>query len=269
MATRKTNGDLAYRLSEKAEGSGETSLAVAATNTIRDRIVDLTLQPGAQLDETLLRDELGISRTPAREALNRLATEGLIEIRPNRGYFVKPLDLGDLAQFFEAYLVSERSSAFYCRMGHPNIVEDLEAIQRNHDKAVAKQRFMEISRHNAAFHIRIAEATENTYLISFANRLHNIARRLAYFVYQRESGEQQAFQKRQRAIVDEHVAIIKAIRSSDREELLRTLTEHAELFRHRISNFIGYVGQPVFPVDPSIKSAVLTPQKSAKSARKI
>ncbi len=45
-------------------------LALSATNTIRDRILDFTLSPGMQLDELILRDRLGISRTPAREALN-------------------------------------------------------------------------------------------------------------------------------------------------------------------------------------------------------
>ncbi|QKD19625.1 GntR family transcriptional regulator [Mesorhizobium sp. NZP2077] len=234
------------RQKEKNEGPVELSLAVAATNTIRDRILDLSLQPGAQLDETMLRNELGISRTPAREALNRLTTEGLIEMHRNRGFFVRPLDLSDLTQFFEAYLVSERSSAYYCRLAQPHLVKDLESIQDNHHRAVSNQMFLEISRYNAAFHIRIAEATENEYLIGFASRLHNMARRLAYYVYLRESGEQQAFQNRQRIIVDEHRAIIEAIRNKDRDRLLATITNHAELFRRRIGAFIEGKGKPVF-----------------------
>lgn len=243
---QRKSGHMPPRKSAKDEGAAELSLAVTATNTIRDRILDLTLQPGLQLDETMLRSDLGISRTPAREALNRLTTEGLIEMRPNRGFFVRPLDLGDLTQFFEAYLVIERSSAYYCRMTHPHLVRDLEAIQVHHTRAVNNQDFAEISRHNAAFHLRIAESTENEYLISFAHRLHNIARRLAYYVYQRESNEQQAFQHRQRIIVNEHVAIIDSIRNADREQLLETITDHAERFRRRIGHFIEGTGKPVF-----------------------
>lgn len=234
------------RQESKEAPSTELSLAVAATNTIRDRILDLTLHPGVQLDESMLRNELGISRTPAREALNRLTTEGLIETRPNRGFFVRPLDLGDLTHFFEAYLVSERSSAHYCHFSHPHLVEDLLSIQAQHNWAVENGMFLEISRHNAAFHVRIAEGTENEYLISFASRLHNIARRLAFFVYQRESGEQQSFQRRQRRIVDEHVAIIDAIRCKDREQFVAAITDHAELFRRRIADFIEGKGKPVF-----------------------
>ena len=223
-------------------------LSQSAANTIRDRILDLTLAPGSHLDETLLRNQLGVSRTPAREALNRLATEGLIEPRPNRGYFVKPLDLGDVARFFTAYMVAERCSAFYCQMDQPHLVRDLEKIQEGHYKAVLGQEFLEISRHNAAFHIRIAESTENEYLRDFASRLHNMGRRLAYFVYQRESAEQKAFQNRQRVIVDEHDAIIRAVQAGDRDTLLETLTQHAELFRRRISAFVEGSGERTFTI---------------------
>jgi DNA-binding GntR family transcriptional regulator len=227
----------------------EPSLAEAATNMIRDRILDLTLQPGLHLDETMLRTTLGISRTPAREALNRLATEGLIETRPNRGFFVRPLDLGDISSFFEAYLVSERSTAYYCHLSAPGLVADLQAIQAEHDKAVASQSFLEISRFNAAFHLRITQATGNDYLLGFASQLHNIARRISCFVYQQESAEQQAFQSRQRTIVDEHRIIIDAIDKRDRDRLLLTITDHANLFRHRISSFINGLGKAVFELD--------------------
>lgn len=237
---------MASRQNDKNDGVAELSLAVAATNIIRDRILDLTLQPGAQLDETLLRTELGISRTPAREALNRLTNEGLIETRPNRGFFVRALDLGNLTQFFEAYAVSERSSAYYCRMKHPNLVRDLQTIQSNHARAIRKQLFMEITLYNAAFHIRIAEATKNEHLFSFAGRLHNLARRIAYYVYLQESDEQQSFHKRQDMIVDEHNVIIDAIRDGDRDKLLATITDHADSFRRRISRFVEGADRPIF-----------------------
>lgn len=227
-------------------GSRELSLADAATNTIRDRILDLTLRPGTQLDETMLRDNLAISRTPAREALNRLTIEGLIEMRPNRGFFVRPIDLGDVTQFFEAYQVSERSVGYYCRFSNAGLVPDLERIQEAHDRAVANQQFLDISKENAAFHIRLAHATENGYLLDWSTRLHSIGRRLAYFVYQREADEKQLFAQRQQRIIDDHHAMIAAVRDGDRDRLLDILTRHGELFRQRIGSFIEGKGKPVF-----------------------
>ena len=217
----------------------EQPLAVTATNTIRDRILDLTLRPGTQLDEAILRDRLGISRTPAREALNRLVTEGLVEARAKRGFFVRALDLADTAQFFDAYMVAERSCAYFCRFTNLGLVKDMKLIQVQHERAVRRNRFLDVSQYNAAFHVRIAEATENAYLIDYASRLHNLARRLAYFVYANEADDEKLLASQQKRIVEEHHRIIVAIEQADRNMLLGALTAHAERFRNRVGRFVS------------------------------
>lgn len=229
-------------MSGKPAAQSGSSLAAAATERIRDRILDLTLKPGMQLDEALLRRKLGISRTPAREALNRLSTEGLVEMRASRGFFVRSLDLGDIAGFFDAYLVAERSTGYLCRFSHPGLCEDLAGIQALHTQAIAAGNFLEISRQNAAFHLRIAAATENPHIVDFASRLHNLARRLAVFVYTAESEQGGRLAEQQRHIVREHLAIIAALRAGDRGMLLDRLSSHAGRFQQRISRFVG--GEP-------------------------
>ena len=227
------------RAKQKSRKGASPSLALAATGTIRDRILDLTLPPGMQLDEAILRDKLGVSRTPAREALNRLATEGLVETRANRGFFVRALDLADTARFFDAYIVSERSSAYFCRFRNANLVDDLGRIQSEHERAIKRGRFLDVAQHNASFHVRIAEATENSYLADFSIRLHNLGRRLAYFVYHNEAVDHDLLETQQRHIVSEHHRIIASIRSADREGLLREMTGHADRFQNRISRFVS------------------------------
>lgn len=232
----------------KGRKGSNASLAVVATGTIRDRILDLTLPPGMQLDETILRGKLGISRTPAREALNRLVTEGLVETRANRGFFVRPLDLADTAHFFDAYIVSERSAAHFCRFKNPHLVEDLERIQAEHEKAIKRDRFLDVSHCNAQFHVRIAEASQNPHLIDFSSRLHNLGRRLAYFVYDNEAVDHDLLETQQRHIVEEHHRIIAAIRAADRQSLLNEMTGHANRFRKRIGRFVTSQGQIEFKV---------------------
>ncbi|MCA0448906.1 MAG: GntR family transcriptional regulator [Proteobacteria bacterium] len=228
-------------------GKGATgSLAVVATATIRDRILDLTLPPGMQLDEAILRDKLGISRTPAREALNRLVTEGLVETRANRGFFVRALDLADTAQFFDAYIVSERSSAHFCRFKNPAFVDDLERIQADHEKAIKRDRFLDVSHCNAQFHVRIAEASENPHLVDFSSRLHNLGRRLAYFVYANEAVDHDFLETQQRHIIEEHHRIIAAIRAGDRERLIKEMGGHTNRFRKRIGHFVTAQGRVEF-----------------------
>jgi DNA-binding GntR family transcriptional regulator len=224
-------------------GRGGTSLVETATNKIRDRILDLTLAPGSQLDEAVLRDKLNISRTPAREALSRLVTEGLVENNAARGFFVRQIDLRETAHFFNVYILVERAAAGLCRFSNRQFVEDMRAIQKEHAAAVIDNRFLDITRFNAAFHTRIASATENRFFYDFSVRTHNFARRLAFFVYAYESDDRSYFEGQQDNIVSEHDSIIDSIEARDRDALVDLVTSHAERLRRRIANFVQ--GKPV------------------------
>jgi DNA-binding GntR family transcriptional regulator len=87
------------------------SLADRAHQEIRRLIVSLELPPGAVIDERALVGRLGMSRTPVREALRRLAQERLVEVYPRRGMFVTPVDLRELARLSEVRAVLEPEAA--------------------------------------------------------------------------------------------------------------------------------------------------------------
>ena len=87
------------------------SLAEKAYDAIRDLIVSLELAPGAVIDERELMERLGIGRTPVREALRRLAHEGLVEVYPRRGMFVTGVDVRELARLSEVRAVLEPEAA--------------------------------------------------------------------------------------------------------------------------------------------------------------
>jgi DNA-binding GntR family transcriptional regulator len=95
-----------------APPSGETaSLADRAYFAIRGLIVSLELPPGAAIREPDLTAQLGIGRTPIREALRRLALERLVEVYPRRGMFVTTVDVRDLARLCEVRAVLEPEAA--------------------------------------------------------------------------------------------------------------------------------------------------------------
>jgi len=73
----------------------------AVEATLRGMIVDGSLSAGVRLNEVHLAAGLGVSRTPVREALNRLMAEGAVEARPRLGYFVKPLTLEEFEQLYD------------------------------------------------------------------------------------------------------------------------------------------------------------------------
>jgi DNA-binding GntR family transcriptional regulator len=77
---------------------------------IRAQVVDFRLRPGERVNEFQLARQLGLSRTPVREALNRLASEGFLVLTPNRGFFFRPLDIEALVHFYEVRSVIERGS---------------------------------------------------------------------------------------------------------------------------------------------------------------
>ena len=77
------------------------NLADGVESAVRSMIVDGHFAPGERLNEVHLAARLGVSRTPLREALNRLAAEGAVEARPRLGYFVRPLSSEELGQIYD------------------------------------------------------------------------------------------------------------------------------------------------------------------------
>jgi DNA-binding GntR family transcriptional regulator len=219
--------------------SSSSSLTEKAVNTIRDRILDLTLAPGIRIDERLLMARFKLSRTPAREALNRLAAEGLVDIEANKGAFVCAIDVSQINRFFDAYHAAERLVGFLCILSTPGLVDEMDQINVTHQAAVKESRFLDVARLNAAFHLTLAEATENQYVADFSARLHNHAQRLAYLIYRRESEDGDFLDTQQSLIIGEHTAIIDAIRRGDRDTLVAALTTHARRFQDRIARFVG------------------------------
>ncbi|WP_086924326.1 GntR family transcriptional regulator [Variovorax sp. JS1663] len=83
------------------------TLAQNVTDTLRDWILHGQVRPGARLEEIPLAEQLGVSRTPVRAALGTLATEGLIDHQPKRGYLVRGFDVDEIVAAYEVRSVLE------------------------------------------------------------------------------------------------------------------------------------------------------------------
>ena len=75
--------------------------------TLRKKIIDCEYEPGSIISETMLLQNLGVSRTPVREALNRLAMENLVTIIPKKGVIVNGISINDIIQVFDARMIVE------------------------------------------------------------------------------------------------------------------------------------------------------------------
>src|ERR671935_979582 len=88
---------------------------------LREEILSERLRPGAELQEVALSEELGVSRGPIREAIGRLAAEGLVTVRPRRGAVVRSLSKDE---FLELYQVREALEMMAVRLAVPNLQPD-------------------------------------------------------------------------------------------------------------------------------------------------
>ena len=159
--------DTPYEGTEAQDEGVSGSLSQQAYQRLRDMIVTLRLAPGALVNEAALMDELDLGRTPIREALQRLAYEGLVVMQPRRGAFVGSLSIVDLQQIFElrrtiegyaASLAAERATpadvvAMQTALGALDSTgtdaspETYIAIDRSFHRAVARaahNRFLEV-----------------------------------------------------------------------------------------------------------------------------
>ena len=201
---------------------------------LRDEILDLKLAPGSVVDEAQLAERFKLSRTPIREALVRLASDGLIENLPNRSSIVSNIDLLNLNTFFDAltlmYRVTTRLAAKNRR------AEDLPAIWRLHEDyaaAVEAGNALRMIAVNAAFHAAIAEAGRNPYFTALFRRLLDDGRRILRLYYLTFD---EHFPQR---FVEEHAGLIAAIEARDLDGADRLGSAHADQIVSQIQKFFS------------------------------
>lgn len=222
-------------LPERKRGSGVKMVY----DLLRDEILDLKLAPGSLVDEVQLAERFKMSRTPIREALVRLAGEGLIETLPNRSTMVSNIDFLNMNTFFDALVLMYRVTTRLAAQNHR--ADDLPAIHDFHRKyaaAVEARDALKMIATNVAFHVAIAESGRNPYFSSLFRRLLDEGQRILRLYY-RSYDEQ--FPQR---FVDEHAEIIAAIEARDMEKADALGKAHAEQIVSQV--------QKMFARDPKL-----------------
>jgi DNA-binding GntR family transcriptional regulator len=193
--------------------------SVAATELIREAIIDGRLEPGRRLKEEELARELGISRTPIREALLMLQAEGLVDAVPNRGALVRvhtPEDLDDLYQL-RALLEGYAARRAATRISDAQVEVLRESCER-FDRLDPATDLREVVRENMLFHSAIFEAAGSSRLESMVRRVVELP--LVYKSYIWYSPDQQ------RISVHYHRQIANALAARDAERAELIMKEH-------------------------------------------
>jgi DNA-binding GntR family transcriptional regulator len=161
-----------------------TPLADRAWRALEEEIVTLKIAPGSVVSEAGLSARLGLGRTPVREALQRLASEGLVQILPRRGIVVTEIDVAAQLRLLEVRREIERllarsaaqRSAPVQRNRFGAIADEMETVAKRQDDVA----FMRLDR---AFNLLLLEAAANEFATAAMKVMNGLARRFWYVHY--------------------------------------------------------------------------------------
>ena len=189
-------------------GERHPTLRALACDQIRTWIVTGRLPQGTRLVESLLAEELGVSRIPVREALKQLHTEGFVDIAPRRGAVVAEVSMKEAEDFYEVRSALESFAArTAAERRKPADLERLERIVADGREALKVQAWPELTRLNNSFHEAVATATGNDHLVEL---MAGYGLKLAWIF-------STSAQRRGAAAWNEHEGIVAAIADGDAE----------------------------------------------------
>jgi DNA-binding GntR family transcriptional regulator len=194
---------------------------------LRDRIVTLRLAPGTALREDELMREMGIGRTPLREAVKRLALENLVAVQPRRGTFVTGVEASDIVNITEVRAELEGYAAELAalrmngeaRAAAEALVDEIEEVTKPHEQEW-------LMRFDERIHHFIWEASGNPYLVETLERYFTHSLRIWYLVLDRVPGLGHA--------VHDQMHLLDALLARDGARARNIMREHVLAFQREI-----------------------------------
>ena len=194
----------------------------SVADTLRASILGSVFRPGQRLDVKLLSEQLGVSPTPVKDAINRLAAEGLIEIRPRSGTFVTDITPKMVEEIFEIRCALECLAAelTMARMT-PALLARFSELTRQLELPVGSEvERTEHERANIALHMLFVESSGNQRLVEMYRSLN------AHLTIARIHSRQRPDEHRLDAELKEHRALLAAVEAGDTKNLVKVLGDH-------------------------------------------
>ena len=177
---------------------------------LKMQILTGAIVPGTRMMEVELAKEIGVSRTPIREAIRKLEKEGLVTIEPRRGAYASQISTEDMVEILEVRQNMEGLAAFFAasRM-QPEQLTELKEISEHYNAAVQSGDMEEMIKHDTRFHRIIVESCNNKILVQMIEQLQELVLRFRYIYYDNF--------RRAENMPEEHQLILDAIESGDAE----------------------------------------------------
>ncbi|MBL8670024.1 MAG: GntR family transcriptional regulator [Alphaproteobacteria bacterium] len=220
----------------RAETDGRVPQTQKAYEAIKLRILNNVLPPGSQALEQELAAALGMSRTPVREAMMRLASEGLVAVRPRHGMRVLPISVADMAEIYEILTELEATAAraIAARGPTPAEIKGLEDAVAEMDKALCGDDLAAWAAADERFHKLLAAYAGNKRLQAIVDTFFDQTHRARMLTLK--------LRPRPTRSNDDHRALVAAIRSRDPGAAHRIHHEHRVRNGRMLVELLGRLG---------------------------
>lgn len=206
-----------------------TGLKEYVYQELKNKLISNQFKPGERIWEEHLAEELGVSRTPVREAINQLVAEGFIENRPRKGIFAAEITKDELKKMLDVRIALESLAIRECCK---NITEtemkELDSIYNTFAKALEKKDYSKASQWDSEIHRFIAKVADNKKLTAYVNDIQDV------FAYTRGYNIKWTKEKADRSI-KEHKKIVEAIKDRNEQIAIDIVRKDIDSMRELLS----------------------------------
>ncbi|MGV1793389.1 FCD domain-containing protein [Rhizobium lusitanum] len=207
------------------------SLHDAIVNRLRDMIIEGELPPGSRLHETQLGARLGVSRTPLREAIKFLASEGLVELVPTRGAAVREFSAKDVKDTLLVLMTLEAlAGRIACERATDEQIADVRALHEQMLAYYRERRRLEYYKLNQSIHSAIVALSDNEPLAYTHGILQARLKRIRFVGHEGEENWARA--------ITEHEEMIKALEARDAERMESVVRHHLTAAWERVQQHL-------------------------------
>ena len=228
----------------------EGSLADRAYSILKEAIIQNRLTPNMVLTEEQLARDLAISRTPVRQALEKLAYEKLVRFQQGRGAVVVELSEDNIRQVYEVrQLVEPATARLAARSIEPEKLEELRLILEGQKSSITARDYTSYLLGDYRFHTGIAQASRNEILHEIVVKLSVQVQR--FLILSRNLPEKAG------VAMEEHSLILRALEARDEDTAEEAMLEHVTKVRERLADVVTFDGQglSVNPFSPIVSDA--------------
>jgi DNA-binding GntR family transcriptional regulator len=203
------------------------NLTTLAYSSIKSYILEGRLDENSRLTEEFLSTQLGISKSPIREALNRLETEGLIRIEPRKGAYLRRLSRDEVGELYDLREALEAHVVRTAKVTAPVIADLRQSLKRQRALLKANDRTHYIEE-DVHFHAGLAQATGNAHLCAVLENVQNqiwLSRRSTYNLSSSTAP-------------DHHENIVEALAANDRSRAEKAMRGHIQHVKGRLLEFL-------------------------------